>query len=256
MLPNPPTRFNSPIALFLDLDGTLIDIAARPELVHAPKALLDLLDRAHKRLGGALAVVSGRSIADVDRILAPLRLPAVGIHGLEYRLRGSDPVRSDAPTLPEAVIERIRTFTNRHHGLLMELKGNTSIAIHFRASPELERETSTFLGRELENLGSDYSLQKGKMVLELRPAGATKGTAIERLTTQAPFTGRLPVFIGDDVTDEDGFRVVNDAGGWSIRIGDPAGPTAAGYRLDDVEAARNWITQLMDSHPRPQERHT
>ncbi|HHQ14225.1 MAG TPA: trehalose-phosphatase [Chromatiales bacterium] len=249
MLPNPPARSDSPIALFLDLDGTLVDIAARPELVHAPEALLELLDRAHEKLGGALAVVSGRSIADIDRILTPLRLPAVGIHGLEYRAHGRDPVQCDAPPLPESLIGRVRDFAGQHAGLLPEFKGQTSIAIHFRAVPELEQVTSTFLGETLENLGSDYTLQKGKMVLELRPAGATKGTGITQLMAQPPFAGRRPVFIGDDVTDEDGFVAVNEAGGWSIRVGNPDGTTSARYELADIKAVRNWIATLVHDTP-------
>ncbi len=249
MLPTPPPRFDAPIALFLDLDGTLIDIAARPELVHASAALLDLLKHAHRKLDGALAVVSGRSIVDIDRILAPLRLPAVGIHGLEYRIHGRDPVHSDAPPLPEPLIERVEDFVRQHDGLLLELKGHTSIAIHFRAVPELEHMTSTFLEQELENLDSGYSLQQGKMVLELRPAGATKGTGIDRLMAEAPFAGRRPVFVGDDVTDEDGFVAVNAAGGESVRVGNPNGRTAAHYGLADVAAVRNWISTLILDTP-------
>lgn len=237
----PPIPDPRKTALFFDLDGTLVDIAARPELVEISKELLTRLENARRQLGGALAIVSGRSIADIDQLLAPLRLAAAGIHGLELRPGPEAAVLNvSGQVMPEAVRRRLDSLAAEHPDLLLEYKGQ-SAAVHFRQAPELadhvQRETAALL----EELGEEFRLQPGKMVVEIRPAQGDKGQAIRALMQESPFAGRQPMFIGDDVTDEAGFVAVNELDGWSVFVGNPDWSTQARYRLNDVAAVQRWL---------------
>ena len=248
-LPCPPDLSREAPAVFLDVDGTLVEIAERPELVVVSEKLRDTLRRTAERVQGALAVVSGRSIADLDRILAPLQLPAAGIHGLESRHPADAGIaRVAGKPMPQPVREALERFAADHPGLLVEHKGE-SAALHFRQAPELAERVKSWAERIVADLGEDFQLQPGKMVFELRPAGSDKGAAIAALMDLAPFAGRRPLFIGDDVTDESGFKVVNALQGWSVRVGPEDTDTAANFRLDDVHAVRNWLDTLATEAP-------
>jgi trehalose 6-phosphate phosphatase len=235
----PPLRADC--ALFLDIDGTLAEIAAEPHLVRIEKDVIGLLPRLSRRLGGALALVTGRSITDVDRLLPAPRLPVAGQHGCERR-DAEGTIHLHAPAI--ATHARLRALladlAARYDGLMLEDKGLT-IALHYRQSPHLAAHVHQTLRSslaEVEDAG-DYVLQSGKMLVEVRPEARDKGTAIRDFMAEPPFAGRHPVFVGDDRTDEDGFAVVESRGGWSIKVG--PGRTAARFRLPDVSAVRRWL---------------
>jgi trehalose 6-phosphate phosphatase len=231
-------------ALFLDVDGTLLAIETSPEQVVADASLRHLLAGLSRRLDGALALISGRTIAAIDRIFAPLQLPAAGAHGTELRVQDDDARDDSSHALPADAIAALREFAGAHEGLLLEPKPGGA-SLHYRRAPELEDACRRRLQTLLEGLGAGYRLIEGKMVLELVPSGASKGRAIRALMQEAPFTGRRPVFIGDDTTDEDGFRVVNALGGTSIRVGDLDG-SAALHSLSDVDAVRQWLAAAVE----------
>jgi trehalose 6-phosphate phosphatase len=225
-------------ALFLDVDGTLVEIAETPEGVTPDRRLPDILSAVLRRLGGAVALISGRRIDTLDRFFAPLRLPAAGLHGLERRDAAGDLRR--APPLPaiRRAAAAARDFAGTHPGVLLEDKGAT-VALHFRQAPGAGPAATAFAEALVTSL-TGTMLQKGKMVVEIRPAGEDKGSVIATFMTEAPFRGRIPVFVGDDVTDEAGFAMVNRLKGHSIRIGDGA-ETAAHHRLPAVAALLAWL---------------
>jgi len=231
------------VAIFLDFDGTLVHIVERPDLAHAPTALLATLEDAYAALDGALALITGRSIASLDALTAPLRLPAAGVHGIEYR-GATGAVQSLTTTdFPAWAKADMAALAAGHPGLLLEDKGHGA-ALHYRGAPALEATVRAAMNDLSAKLGPDFVVQDGKMVVELRPACASKGTAVENFMSEAPFAGRRPIFIGDDVTDEDAFEVVNEMGGYSIRVGDPEPDSAARFQLEDVDAVRNWLLPL------------
>ena len=229
------------LALFLDVDGTLIEIAATPHAVVVPEDLKTLLRNLSTRFDGALALISGRSIPTLDSLFSPLRLTAAGIHGCERRTADGRLVR---PTIDArrfaATRDDLARWSALHPGSLLEDKGY-ALALHYRLAPALESAALDEARRALQQLGGTHELQRGKFVFELRPAGYSKGTAIEAFMREPPFHGRRPLFIGDDVTDEDGFAVVNALDGISIRVGDAA-TTSARHRLADVDAVRQWLS--------------
>lgn len=226
-------------ALFLDVDGTLLGIESHPDAVVADEDLRVLLDDLYARLNGAIALVSGRTIAALDRIFAPLRLPAAGAHGVELRVANGD-LREGAPhSLPPEILDSLRDFAASHEGLLLEPKP-AGASLHYRQAPELENACRRFVQDLVDHLRADYRIIDGKMVLELAPIAANKGEAIRALMHEAPFAGRRPVFVGDDTTDEDGFRAVNDLGGVSVRVGH-VDRSAATHRLVDIAAVRDWL---------------
>jgi trehalose 6-phosphate phosphatase len=226
-------------ALFLDVDGTLLPIASHPDAVQVPVNLLELLNRLSGRLQGALALISGRSIADLDKLFAPLALSCAGVHGLERR--GADAVihREDAVHLLEPLRSPLADFARRNDGLLVEDK-QQSLALHYRNAPSHAAEAEAFLRKLIDTGSPSLELHRGKMVFEVRPGGAHKGTAIAAFMNEAPFAGRKPVFIGDDVTDEDGFETVNRLGGLSIRVGRDEN-TSATCSLADEAAVFAWL---------------
>jgi trehalose 6-phosphate phosphatase len=246
-MPAPPALdTGNSLAIFLDFDGTLVNIAERPDLVQVPESLLTTIQQVHDELDGALALISGRSIADLDTLLAPLQLPIAGVHGVEHR-DGSGALHSvSSSTIPEAVRERLTALVARDQTLILEDKGN-SLALHYRQSPARESLIRAELQEIYTNLGQDFVLQDGKMVLELRPAGANKGTAIRKFMADSPFAGRKPIFIGDDITDEDAFHVVNQMNGYSVKVGPGEMESCARYELENVEAVRDWLQPL--THP-------
>jgi trehalose 6-phosphate phosphatase len=226
-------------AFFLDVDGTLLDIKPRPQDVVADPTLLGLLARLSAGADGALALVSGRTIDDLDRIFAPLSLPAAGLHGAE--VRQADGARSrGASAVMDAARPVLAAFAAKHPGLMLEDKGAT-LALHYRQRPDLAAEV---LAAARTAVSAGLVVQGGKMVAELREARHNKGTAISALLATRPFAGRRAVFLGDDLTDESGFAAVNAAGGLSLRVGPLDEPSAARFRLRDPESLRGELALL------------
>lgn len=236
-------------AFCLDIDGTLLEIKPRPEEVVADAALLELLGRLEVEAGSALALVSGRRIDDIDRIFAPSRFAAAGLHGAELRLSDGTRVTAQS-TVMDAVRPQLRDFVAARQGAWLEDKGAT-LAIHYRQRPELEADVLSFL-RPLARGG--LAVQEGKMVAELKESRYDKGRAIEALVAVAPFAGRTPVFVGDDLTDETGFAFVNARGGMSIRIGTGDVPTQARYCMQDPAELFRTIALLVGQGRNDRER--
>lgn len=231
-------------AMFLDVDGTLLGIREHPADVRADNELIALLGEVERRFGGALSLISGRSIEEIDRIFAPVAFPAAGAHGVEFRYSDGAEITSIDAHLPETIINTIESFAAAHDGLLAERK-RAGLALHYRRAPELESDCRRLIDEVMHKVGATFRLIDGKMVLEIAPRGHDKGEAIRKMLHHVPFSGRQPVFVGDDVTDEDGFRAVNELGGVSIRVGSGRS-TAARYRLDDVAGVHAWLRALMD----------
>ncbi len=225
-------------ALFLDVDGTLLPFVARPGDVKVPAPLLTLLGDLYDCLEGALALVSGRAISDLDRLFAPLKLPSAGVHGLERR-NTRNRLLTDAGSELEPLRTRLAAYVQAIPGLLLEDKG-LSLAIHYRQAPAEGAALEDFLASVLADCSTGLELARGKMVFEVKPCGFDKGTAIQAFMSEVPFRGRKPVFLGDDVTDEDGFAVVNSLGGLSIKVGAGA-VTAATENLPDEAAVEAWL---------------
>jgi trehalose 6-phosphate phosphatase len=239
-------------AVFLDVDGTILEIASTPQDVYVPASLKILLNELYMRLDGALALITGRSIADLDRLLSPLQCCAAGIHGCERRESSGCILHAGIdPRALDGARERLSQLVRRCPQLLLEDKG-AALAVHFRRALHLQvivRETLTGI---VEEVGPQFMLQPGKCVLEIRPSRSTKGSAIDDFMRLPPFCGKVPVFIGDDFTDEEGFAYVNRRGGISIRVGSPA-VTLAQYWLQDVTDATSFlrgIPPLTTSHLR------
>lgn len=225
------------IALFLDFDGTLAEIAPRPDAVLVEPGLVETLERLRDRLGGALAIVTGRPVSVIDGFLAPARLDAAGLHGVERRVGGTleGGRAEDHPDLRRQV-ERLQAESAALPNVLIEDKG-ASVAVHWRlASPGDAERAETLVKVASEALGGAYRLQLGKAVGEIVPAQATKAHAIRAFLERAPYAGRRPVFFGDDRTDEIAFAAVNEDGGVAVRVGD--GDTVASRRLPDPAAVR------------------
>jgi trehalose 6-phosphate phosphatase len=231
-------------AFFLDIDGTLLDIAATPKAVHTARADSRLVASLYDKTGGALALVSGRSLKMIDQLFSPLRLPAAGQHGVERRdARGRVQRPSFSTEVLEAAAQRIRDFAERHAGLVFEDKGY-SMALHYRLAPHLAGAANAVVREAARAAGDEVEVQRGKMVAELKPSGHDKGRAIEAFMREKPFSGRIPVFLGDDLTDEHGFRVVDRMGGHAIKVG--SGATAARWRVPNPTAARAWLADWLE----------
>jgi trehalose 6-phosphate phosphatase len=234
-------------AYFFDIDGTLLEIAETPSGVRVDAELVAMVRRLHECTGGAVALISGRRVADIDALFPDLHLPIAGQHGMERR----DPAGGSHYHEPEGVDwpwlkALVKGTFDGLEGLILEDKGLT-LAVHFRQNPALEGQVTEALQRLVGDAGAAVRLQPGKFVLEVKPAGRDKGTAIAEFMSEAPFCGRRPVFVGDDVTDEYGFNVVNGLGGDSIKVGD--GRTAARWRLDNVQAVRAWQEDVLAHAP-------
>lgn len=224
-------------ALFLDFDGTLVEIAARPDNVVLRPRTRELLEALGELTAGAVAIVSGRPLAEIDAFLAPLDLPAAGSHGAELRGRSAaQPIYAEGVEHLETVREPIRRFAERH-GLLAEEKVG-AISLHYRSHPEHGPEALA-LCLELARDDAEFRVIDGDMVVEVALAGVDKGYALEHLLEQPAFADRVPVAVGDDATDEDAFRAALRLGGQALKVG--KGPTAAQHRLSDVEAVHRWL---------------
>lgn len=239
-----PPELDAESALFLDVDGTLLEIAARPELVRVPESVPALLARLSVQREGALALISGRPLAQLDRLFQPWRGAAAGLHGLERRRADGivdhvlDP---GSATALDRLRPRLAELAAGESGLSLEDKGET-LALHYRAVPHREAEIRALAEAMQRETASVLRLIAGKMVVEFQPRSANKGRAIAAFLAEPPFAGRRPIFIGDDMTDEDGFVEIRRRGGTGIRVGPPH-PTAAAYRLPDVTAVLAWLAR-------------
>jgi len=233
-------------AYFLDIDGTLLELAETPEAVTVPAGLVQQLAHLRGLAGGALALVSGRPLRDIDRLFAPARFPAAGVHGAELRLSDGTlrRIAFDPRTLDPAR-SAFAAFAAANPEARVEDKG-FGVTLHFRRRPDLAAEAHR-LGTALSTrLGSGFHLLEGKMVLEIRASAASKGAAVDAFLQDSPFAGRVPVYIGDDLTDEDAFRAVNAQGGISVIVGAPEA-TRARARLADVAAVRRWLAAAVEN---------
>lgn len=234
-------------AFFLDVDGTLLEIKEHPELARPTPRIKSIVQHLQLVTQGAVALISGRSIETLDEIFLPLVLPAAGLHGLQRRdARGHLHTETIAGKSLDHTRQILQEFCRRYPGTLLEDKG-MAIAVHYRNAPAAEGPARSVVHQALEELGRGFEMKSGKMVFEIRPAGDNKGSAIADFMREAPFQGRLPVFIGDDVTDEDGFDMVNHMGGYSIRVGDH-GKSNARYRIPNVEMVLHWLEEYHYTH--------
>jgi trehalose 6-phosphate phosphatase len=239
----PPPPLHPALALFIDVDGTLLEIAPHPEDVRVPRELPGLLEQLAQRHQGAFALVSGRRIAALDRLFRPWHGAAAGLHGGERR-RGDGSRADVVADAAAAHLRPIRTaaagFAARHPGLRLEDKDH-ALALHFRAVPEQEPDVVRFAEQAVAESGHGLRLLPGKMVMELVPCGFGKGQAIAAFLAEPPFRGRVPVFVGDDNTDEEGFAEIARRNGIAIRVGPAAAETAAACALPDVAAVLAWL---------------
>lgn len=233
-VPTPST----PACLFLDFDGTVIDFAATPDAVHVDEQLIALLMDVQRAVQGALALVSGRSIAVLDQLFDPLRLPAAGVHGVERRdVNGALHRQAllDEPLI--AARTALERFVAAHDGLLLEDKGS-ALAVHYRRAPHFRELVRTIVAGLPIAKAPGFELLDGDSVLEIKPASNNKATAIEAFMQEAPYAGRLPIFIGDDLTDYDGFAAVRRHAGVTIAVGNRV---FAQWQLPDPPAVRTWL---------------
>lgn len=229
-------------ALFLDMDGTLLELAATPKSVRIPDGLVELLARLDAGLDGAVAIVTGRLISDVDRLLAPLRLAASGVHGAELRRSPEGEIERVSPALPEEIVRAMQRLAGRIPGVIAEPKG-PGLAIHYRLAPEAEGEILAKIEAFLDRHAGAFELWPGKKIFEVIPSGLSKGTALSALSVLPTFRHRVPIMIGDDIGDEPAFAAAEGLHGFALRVAgehyDEDGADFAG-----PHAVVSWLDQL------------
>ena len=232
-------------ALLLDIDGTLLDLAPTPREVWVPPGLAKTLNRLLTRTAGALALVSGRSLNDIDLIFAPEQFPAVGGHGAEMRISTeSEAVATHAPPMDKELKRRLAAIAKLSPGILLEDKGY-SLALHYRLAPHAEKaiyEAVSLIRADLPN--APIEVLPGKSVCEIKHSGFNKASGVLELMTHDPFKGRRPIFIGDDVTDESVFAIMPDLGGQAFSVGRRAQGVAGHF--DQPSDVREWLARLID----------
>jgi trehalose 6-phosphate phosphatase len=229
------------VALLIDFDGTLVDFAERPDDVSLAPETQAVLETLSRQLHGALAIVSGRPIEDIDRFFAPALLPVAGVHGLTRRTAKGDVITKSIDEHALAVLtSRLQPFAEGTPGVLLETKPG-SVVLHYRARPESEGACISAVHKAVADL-EGVQLLHGKMVIEAKAGMATKAEAVAEFMAEQPFRGRRPIFAGDDVTDEHAFEEIAKLGGFSIKIG--AGETSALYRTQGVGSFQAWLLRL------------
>jgi trehalose 6-phosphate phosphatase len=231
-------------ALFLDLDGTLLNLATTPKGVEVPAGLIDLLDGLYVALGGAVAIVTGRHIADVDRLLQPLRLPASGVHGSELRVSAESDVAVLTGAIPSTMFAQISEMTRSIPGAFTESK-ETALTVHYRLAPEAEQQIAQQLSELLARHAGQFRLVPGRKVFEILPAGLSKGTALRMLAAMPQFSGRTPIMIGDDVGDEPAFEASQALSGHGLRVaGEHFSIDFAAFQ--GPSEVRIWLAELLE----------
>ena len=236
-LPPAPVHASAGLALFLDLDGVLAPLASTPDAVVADPRRTRVLSALDRALDGRLAVISGRTLPEIDRIAGGAAPSAAGVHGLHRRRRDGSTVTTQPSPGVAAAVEAFRTFADAHPGVIVEDKG-VSAGLHYRGAPYAEAEAMALAEVWAEQGG--LVIQPGKLVVELKTPGADKGTALMAFMAEPAFRGALPVMLGDDLTDEAGFKAAGMLGGYGILVGAPR-QTAARYGLEDVESVLTWL---------------
>lgn len=231
-------------ALLLDVDGTILEIAPAPDRVHVPEGLCELLLHLRERTAGALALISGRPLADIDELFAPLNLAAIGCHGAEIRSEADGEILIHAPPLDARLRERLLALGTMGKGIVTEDK-TYGVALHYRLAPEL----AAPLVQAVEDAAAEFAdtgvvLLHGKHVIEAKSAGVDKGTAFRGLMGTRPFAGRRVVFVGDDVTDEAVFAVLPEFGGYGISVGRAI--DGAEFCFPRAQDVRAWLAALAD----------
>jgi trehalose 6-phosphate phosphatase len=227
-------------ALFLDFDGSLVDFALLPEKIVVRPDTITLLDNTHRRMNGALAIVTGRRIANIDQHLAPLRLPAAGVHGLEFRAGAGETRRTPVSEELEEARRRLLQALSPNDPVYLEDK-HGALVLHYRMHPDQEVRAGRLAEHSVDGLDT-LSVVSGHSIFEIRQRDITKANAVRRFMRRPPFEGRVPIFVGDDLTDEDGMRAAAALGGFGVKIGE--GKTVATFRLPDTKAVQRWISQL------------
>src|SRR3954464_13993330 len=232
-------------AVLLDIDGTLLDLAPTPREVWVPPELSKTLNQLLEKTSGALALVSGRSLNDIDLIFAPEQFPAVGGHGAEMRLCiDNEAVATHAPPMDKELKRRLAAIAKLSPGILLEDKGY-SLALHYRLAPHAEKAiyaAVSLIRADLPN--APIEVMPGKCVCEIKHSGFSKASAVRELMTHEPFIGRRPLFVGDDVTDESVFAIMPDIGGLAFSVGRRAKGVAGHF--DDPGDVRAWLAHLLD----------
>ena len=238
-----PPRMIGSASLFLDFDGTLAEIARTPDAVIVEPRIREIITALTKQLEGRLAIVSGRSIAEIDRFIGLPDLAVSGSHGLEMRWPDGRREMPEPPSGLSSIIAALRRFANDHPGVIVEEKP-FGAGLHYRATPDIElsaRQLTEYLAAE-----QGLDLQAGKMVFEIRLPGRHKGDAIREFMAGSSFADGAPWFAGDDITDENGFVAVADLGGFGVLVGAERS-TAAAYRLPDVPATHRWLDAILEN---------
>ena len=243
MMNNVAAFGDGPLALFLDVDGTLLDLAERPDDVVTPQELVATLARTERNLAGALALISGRPIHDLDRLFAPLQLRVSGVHGAEIRVNPGEPAKRmpAAMELPQSLSTALTRAVEAFPGALVETK-RFSIAVHYRLAPTAERPLREAVKRIIEFESAAVELMDAHCAIELKTPGFDKGGAIAAFLETPVFRGRTPIFVGDDATDERGFAVVTARGGYAYSVGRVL-PGAIGA-FPEPRAVRDWLAEF------------
>jgi trehalose 6-phosphate phosphatase len=220
----------------------LVELASTPDAVRVEDETKSVLRRLQDKLSGRLALLSGRSLADVRSYVHPLEIAVGGSHGLELAHASETNATVQAPPGLAAAIEQLNQLASQRSGIIVETKP-AGVAVHYRLAPDAEADCHEAVTRIAAEIG--MAVQLGKMVVELKHPGADKGQALKQFMAAAPFAGTVPVFIGDDLTDEDGFASAHALGGAGILVG-PERETHALYRLDDVASVRRWLAKASE----------
>jgi trehalose 6-phosphate phosphatase len=230
------------IAVLLDVDGTIVDLAPTPREVFVPHSLRETLERLWERTGGAVAFVSGRPISELDLLFSPLQLPAIGGHGAEFRVTaGKVPEAPRLPPLDPDIKRRFAALAEEGPGIILEDKGY-SLALHYRLAPEKEALVREAAAKIAVTLGGAIELLPGKLVVEVKQPGVTKATAVRELMTYPPFAGRHPIFVGDDVTDLSVFDIIPDLSGTGVSVGRIV-PGIQCY-FEQPSDVRRWLDEI------------